>query len=293
MRMRKRHAWGAVLIVLFALPLARTQGVPLVEEPTGAFLGWVAGALPVAALRPAPAEADGDVAAAYERQIRLLWDEHLQVREQLAQVGELGEAFSQGGLDRLPRAVLARVLRAHDPVPLRRSILIDRGADDGVEPGHPVVMGSVFLGRVRLVHARSALVQLVTDPHARLEVFVRTRAGRLLRGYARRAGSVDGEDRLAVSFLRLPRGDDVVDAKAPVLTANADERVPAHLLVGLVDEVSDPDLDRIPTLTLVPALDLDRATEVLVLLTGGAPAPRSAEPVHAGPGRAEPRGAER
>jgi len=283
MRLRKRHAWGAVLVALFALPVLKPDGVALIEEPTGSFFAWFAKLTPSPEVRAAadPSGPESELVRELERENRILWDRHLQTQQRLQQVGELKAALDRSELDRLPRAILARVLRAHDAVPSRRSVLIDRGLDDGVRVGQPVVMGSVLLGRVRTARAHSADVQLVTDPRSRLEVFVRTSTGDLLRGYARRDGSRDGEDRLRVDFVRLRDGVGIIPVKSPVITSNFDERVPAHLLVGLVSEVSDPDLDRMPTLYLEPALDLDRSTEVIVLQTSErrlAPnAPRAAD----------------
>ncbi|MDJ0520964.1 MAG: rod shape-determining protein MreC [Planctomycetota bacterium] len=269
MRWRKRHAWGAVLVALFALPVLKPDGVALIEEPAGAFFGYFAKLTPGPKLLSADDHAGppSELVRELERENRILWDRQLRTQERLRQLGELTAALERSELDRLPRAVLARVLRAHDPYPTRRSILIDRGTSDGVRVGNPVVMGSVLLGRVRAVHAHTAHVQLVTDPRSRLEVFVRTSTGALLRGYARRDGTADGHDRLRVDFVRLREGMGVIGRKAPVFTSNFDERVPAHLLVGLVSEVSDPDRDRMPVLYLRPALDLDLSTEVVVLQT--------------------------
>src|SRR5438067_424493 len=42
MRLRKRHAWSAVLIALFALPVLFPGGFPAVETRVDAFLGWTA-----------------------------------------------------------------------------------------------------------------------------------------------------------------------------------------------------------------------------------------------------------
>ncbi len=268
MRLRKRHAWGAALVALFALPVLKPGGVDLIEEPTAAFFAWFADLTPAPKLfRAEDGDEDSERVRELERQNRILWDRHLRAQERLKQVAALQGALAQSELDRLPRAVLARVLRAHDPYPARRSILIDRGASDGVRVGQPVVMGSALLGRVRAVRGSSALVQLVTDPRSRLEVLVRTSTGKLLRGYLRRDGSEDGRDRLRVDFVRLEDDIGIIGPKAPIFTSNFDERVPAHLLVGLVSDVSDPDLDRMPTLYARPAFDLDRSTEVIVLQT--------------------------
>ncbi len=270
MRLRKRHAWGAVLIVLFALPVLQPAGIRAIEEPAGGFFAWFAEIAPSPRLNVPDDEAP-DGPSPRERALELeyvhLWERHLQTQERLRAIGELKQALVRSELDRLPAGVLARVTRAHDPVPLRRSILIDRGRADGVRVGHPVVMGKTYLGRVRLARKHSALVQLVTDPRSRLEVFVRTSKGQMLRGFVRRDGSEDGFDRLRLEFVRLPADGSTIKPGAPVFTSNYDERVPAHLLIGSVHEVSDPDLDRMPSLTLRPAMDLDRATEVIVLLT--------------------------
>ena len=81
------------------------------------------------------------------------------------------------------------------------------------------------------------------------------------------------ESRPEVRFAMVPVRDDVgpegggrVLPGAPVFTSNADPLVPASLLVGFVTEVSDRDLDGMPRIRLRPALDLGRATRVLVIL---------------------------
>ena len=266
-RLRKRHAWGAILIVLFILPLLKPAGIDRVEGPIGGLFAWTADVLP-SARAPTSSDANSDdvrLQRLEEEKAQLL-DRLMRTRQKVDDLGDLKRVLDKSELDRMPQAVLSSVLRAHDPVPHRRSILIDRGARDGLRVGHAVVMGGVFLGRVRVVRDHSALVQLLTDPYSRLEVFVRTSKGLLLRGYAKRKGSEDGIDMLEIEFVRL-RGDvGMIRPGAPVFTSNFDERVPAHLLIGEVTVVSDPDRDRMPKLTVRPHLDLDRSTEVVVLV---------------------------
>jgi cell shape-determining protein MreC len=268
MRLRKRHAWGAILIVLFILPLLKPAGVDRVEGPIGGIFAWTADVLPSPRGPAAESPSDGEDPRVkrLEEERSTLLDHLLRTRQQVADLGALKSALERSELDRMPKAVLASVLRAHDPVPLRRSILIGRGTADGVRIGHAVVMGGVYLGRVRVAREDSALVQLLTDPRSRLEVFVRTSKDLMLRGYAQRKGSKDGVDLLEVEFVRL-RGDvGYIRPGAPVFTSNFDERVPAHLLIGTVTEVSDPDRDRMPKLIVRPSMDLDRSTEVVVLV---------------------------
>src|SRR6185295_12456440 len=94
--------------------------------------------------------------------------------EQLRQTQDLSATLTATGLTRIPRAIPARIERIHDSSPLRQSMLIGRGFEDGVVEGAAVVRGAVLLGTVQQVQAHSCRVRLVTDPHARLEVALRT-----------------------------------------------------------------------------------------------------------------------
>lgn len=283
MRLRRRHAWGAVLIALFTLPVLRPEGVPALERPVADTFAWF-GRVP--ALNPhlwgseASGAATDGAGSAYARGLE---QENAVLREEYAQrlrleddLGALDgalEGLRRGGLDRLPRALVARVLRTADPSGYRRSILIDRGAQDGLTAGMAVVSGRTFLGTVEVVHGRSALVKLVSDRRSRLEVAVRTTANERLCGFVRGQGSGVDDGDLEVRFVRVPleeRAGDEAGGRilpgAPVFTSNTDPLVPASLLVGFVTEVSDKDLDGMPSIRLRPALDLDRSTRVLVLM---------------------------
>jgi rod shape-determining protein MreC len=274
MRVRRHHAWGAILVVLFVLPVARPHGVAGVERPVGAFFAWF-GRMP--ALNPrlwgSPASTDEHACP----QARQLAEENAVLREHYAQRldleadlaaldARLKEALAEEGLDRMPTARVARVLRNADASTWRRSLLVDRGTEDGVLPGLAVVAGPVFLGRVDVVHARSSLVKLLTDQRSRLEVALRTDDGSRLTGYVRGEGRGAADGTLEVRHVRLPHVQGRVLPGAPVFTSNADPRVPAGLLVGYVVEVADKDLDGMLSLRIRPALDLQRSTKVVVLI---------------------------
>jgi len=52
------------------------------------------------------------------------------------------------------------------------TILIDKGSNDGIQVGDPVLRGSTFLGIVSEVDAKGSMVRLPTDPSSKLEVVV-------------------------------------------------------------------------------------------------------------------------
>jgi rod shape-determining protein MreC len=266
MRLRRRHAWGAALIALFALPVLKPQGFAAVEDPPAGFFAWFARLEPLNPRlwdRSDAPEGDSPRVRDLERAYAELAEAQQQDAVRADDLAALKDALE---LDRLPVARLARILRAHDPSPHRRSVLIDRGTEDGIEEGFPVVAGGVYVGRVQIVRSRSALVRLVTDPQSRLEVAVRTDAGRRVTGFLRRRGPIGAGEDLEIENLRLVGDVGRVPEHVPVFTSNADALVPAGLLVGYVSQVSDPEADGFPTVTVRPALDLSRSTEVLVLL---------------------------
>lgn len=271
MRVRRHHAWGAILIVLFALPILRPDGIDALERPVGSFFGWF-GRLP--ALNPklwdggafAPEQAENPW-------VQALQVENAQLRERMAereQVHGDWAAFvralqENAGTERPPRATFARVLRATDAGGRRQSILIDRGEVDGVETGAAVAAGAVYLGRVGKVFRRSALVQLLTDRQSRIEVALRSRKNVRVTGFVHGRGFKADEADLDIAHLRLDDEAGELQVGAPVVTSNADAQVPAGLLVGTVTEVRDENLDGMPTVRFRPALDLARSTQVLVL----------------------------
>lgn len=266
MRLRKRHAWGAALIALFALPVLRPQGLPALEDPVGGSFAWLAGLTPLNPRlwqRDAGRQGDDPRVRELERALAEVTEAQFNAETRALDVAHLLETLE---LDRLPVARWARVLRSSDPSPSRRSLLIDRGADDGLAEGFPVVSGGTLLGRVQVVRGRSALVRLITDPQARLEVALRTDTGRRVTGFLRRRGPGTGPDDLDVEGLRLLSGVGALREHAPVFSSNADPLVPSGLLVGYVSRVSDPEGDGFPSVTVEAALDLSRTTEVLVLL---------------------------
>jgi rod shape-determining protein MreC len=270
MRLRRRHAWGAVLIALFVLPIWRPEGFPGLERIPGSLYGALAEA-PIANPRlwrgqsDDPTEASPRLMALEEENARV-WERVALLRDQLKAFADLRAGLAEAELDRQPLARSVVVLRGADPASFRQSLLVDRGADDGLTEGLAVTDGRVFVGRLKALHGGTALVQMVTDPHSRLEVAVRTEKGERARGYLRGTSRGRGASSLEVRFARVAPDKDRILPGAPVLTSNADLRIPAGLLVGFVESAGDPDGDGMPILEIRPALDPDRLVDLFVLV---------------------------
>ena len=265
MRLRKRHAWSAVLIALFALPVLKPEGVPAIEGFFDPVLSWPARA---SALNPhdwlsksGGASDDSPRAQDLHEILLAQREEEFRYREEVAQQKDLVNFFSATALDRRPTARHANVLRAHDASPFRKSISIDRGVSDGVREGNPVVTGRVFLGTIQSAQAHFARAMLVTDTASRLWAAVVTQEGARAEGALRGGGD---PARLRLRFARTHEGM-TVRVGDPVTTSNYDEKVPAGLLVGTVAEVGDADGDGLLEVFVRPQMDLERSTTVMVL----------------------------
>lgn len=270
MRWKQRHSYGVVLLALFALPVVRPAGFPSLEGGVDRMLGYTARfefANPhlwphLGRTGRGDGDGDGPRARALEQILLSEREEHARVLDEVAQRGALGEVLT--GFARLPRALTARVLRAHDASAGRRSVSIDRGADDGVEAGQAVTQGRVLVGWVQHVGSRASRVQLVSDPHARLEVAVRTREGARASAWLR--GGTDAD--LPLRNLRAS-ADLVVRPGDPVVSGCSDGLVPAGLLVGTVSSASDDDGDGVLDVRVRLLLDLSSSPTVLVLSPDG------------------------
>jgi len=262
MRLRSRHAWSAVLVALFALPVLKPDGLPGLEGSLDGWLNWTGrmGLGNPHSWRVAPAggpgtqrEKDLEVIALEQR------ESYYRLLDELVQRQSLRDALAE--VERLPVALEARVLRAHDASQRRRSLLIDRGAADGLVEGLAVVQGSRLVGLVQHVDERSSRVQLVTDPGFRIEVSVRTQEG--LRASAFLRGGND--DAMPLRNLRATDGL-VMRRDDPVLTSNGSERVPDGLVVGRIVQADDLEIETLREVKMRPLFDLDASTTVLVLL---------------------------
>lgn len=135
-----------------------------------------------------------------------------------------------------------------------RVIEIDKGTDDGLGVGMPVVTGLGLVGTIELATADRAVVRPITDPEARVGV-------RSSVEYGIASGSGPG-DPLA---LRLDaRSDGAVDAEASFVTSGLNRSLyPDNIPVG---RMTRPEGAGDGAAVLVPFADLDRLGYVSVLL---------------------------
>ncbi|MFO0597063.1 MAG: rod shape-determining protein MreC [Myxococcaceae bacterium] len=158
--------------------------------------------------------------------------------------------------------IVARVIGIN-PSAQFQSIHINRGENDGVRAGMPVVTPDGVVGHVVRAVGGSADVLLITDPASRIgAVLQRTRV---------RANVTGGGPARPLVLEIVQREEDVKDADV-VVTAGTDGIFPAGLMIGRVRAPERPSVGMFLKGAIEPSVELSHVEEVLVIpVTMGIP----------------------
>jgi rod shape-determining protein MreC len=160
-----------------------------------------------------------------------------------------GEVIGRGGL------IEGQVV-GQDPNPYIFYVIINRGGQDNLEIGMPVIAGGGRLvGRVDEVRPRWSKVQLLIDPGSQVNAVIQgSRADGLV------AGQPDGS--LALEKILQSEQVNVDDT---VVSSGRGGRLPKGLIIGQVTAVEQQDINPHQRAILRPAVDFRRLEMVLVI----------------------------
>lgn len=152
----------------------------------------------------------------------------------------------------LAQSVVARV-QAGGSSNFDLSVVLDKGAADGIAAGQPVVNLQGLVGHVDSVTSSSSTVKLLIDPdHA---VAVRLTPSDYV-------GTAEGRGASDLKFVSSRSGGPVEAGEVAVTFPN---RYPAGLVVGTVGRAATPTAGAGIQTTIVPAVDFERLDFVRVL----------------------------
>jgi rod shape-determining protein MreC len=153
------------------------------------------------------------------------------------------------------RTYMAASVIGRDPSPFLHYVIVDRGSDDGVFSGMPVITQSGLVGRIDAVTAQAARIQLITDPKAIVNVKLET-----LKINAQIIGSITGEISLEMvpQDIRLEPGD-------LVLTSGLGGAFPPNLPVGQVVSIRKLENDLFQSATIQPVVDFNGMQALLII----------------------------
>lgn len=150
---------------------------------------------------------------------------------------------------------LAASVIGRDPSPFLDYVIINRGSDDGLRRGMPVVTQQGLVGRIAAVTADAARVQLITDPASNINVKLEpSRAQAVIRG------EVSGE----ISLAMIPQSAQV-EIGDLILTSGLGGNYPTNILVGQVTGVRRRETDLFQSASVQPVVDFNQLEIVLII----------------------------
>jgi rod shape-determining protein MreC len=178
----------------------------------------------------------------------------IELQEQLADTKVLS-ALLDYKRAQLEQVSLAAQVIAYDPNPFLQYVIINRGSDDGLRRGMPVVTHKGLVGRIAAVSPNASRVQLITDPVSHINVRLQPSGVDAVLN-----GSLTGE--LSLSMISQ---NATVNPGDLVLTSGLGGAYPANLLIGQVTSVTKRDYDLFQTASVQPVVDYSQLQIVLVI----------------------------
>jgi len=201
----------------------------------------------IASLRQRNAELEADVSALQAQVIQL--QQQVGETDILAALVDFSRARSENSYK-------AAAVIGLDPSPFLHYVIINRGSNDGILRGMPVVTDQGLVGRVDSVIADAARVQLITDAASNVNVRLQN-----AETEASLVGSVTGD----VTLDLIPQ-DVAIEVGDLVLTSGLGGGYPPDLIVGQVVNIRSRDFDLFQRATVQTVVDFNRLQIVLVIV---------------------------
>ena len=183
----------------------------------------------------------------------------IELEQQLSETRILSALVDFARVHPQNRYVAASVI-GRDPSPFVKYVIINRGSDDGLRRGMPVVTSQGLVGRVAAVTAGAGRVELTTDPASSINVRLEPSGAQAVL-----LGSITGE--LALDF--IPQSVSV-QAGDLVLTSGLGGNYPGNILIGQITNVRRRETDLFQSATVQPVVDFSRL-EILLIITNFQP----------------------
>jgi len=144
---------------------------------------------------------------------------------------------------------------ARDVSPFMHYVIIDRGSDDGLRRGMPVVTNQGLVGNITSVTAGASRVQLINDPASSINVILQQSDVEAVLN-----GQLTGE-----LELNMINQNATVQAGDLVMTSGLGGNYPANIVIGQVVTVRNEASSLFQTASVQPAVDFSQLDIVLII----------------------------
>ena len=150
---------------------------------------------------------------------------------------------------------IAASVIARDVSPFMHYVIIDRGSDDGVRKGMPVITQQGLVGSIAAVTAGAARVQLINDPGSSINVILQQSDVEAVLN-----GQITGEIEL-----NMISQNATVQPGDLVMTSGLGGNYPANIVIGQVVTIRNEASSLFQTASVQPAVDFSQLEIVLII----------------------------
>jgi rod shape-determining protein MreC len=177
--------------------------------------------------------------------IKILQDENIELRNQL-------NFFTTQKFVHVGAEVIGRNIE-----PLGSTLIINRGAKDGLKDGNAVVISNgILIGKVAKVEEESSLVRLLNDNQSKVAATI--------LNHEKSLGVIEGGFGISVRMNFIPQQEDVRVGDM-IITSGLEQGMPRGLLIGNVAAIEKEAYEPFQTATLSPAASLSSVAFVSVI----------------------------
>lgn len=194
-----------------------------------------------------------------EVEVARLQSQVIELQQQLAETNILSALVDFARANPENRYQAAAVI-GYDTSPFVKYVLINRGSDDGLRRGMPVVTQQGLVGRIEAVTAGAARVQLITDPGSTVNVTLEPSGASAVL-----IGQITGD----IVLEMIPQGTNVQVGDL-VLTSGLGGGFPPNILIGQISGLRSRDQDLFQRATVQSVVDF-RQLEIVLIITNFRP----------------------
>jgi rod shape-determining protein MreC len=265
-RSQERIRWIAFVILIGAVVLllildstgSMDSAMSFVEDPISAVMGWTTArsdALVDAIAGPDDIQLARQEIDQLQAQIQVLQRENEELREIQGEYQLLQDLFNRARerpeFQRLTASVIG-----YDTSPLFRSIIIDKGIEDGVFVGMPVESARGLVGQVYRTTNQSAMVMLITDNISSIPARLgSSRATGIVRG-----GGLGGS--MSMDWISQ---EAQIEPGEVVLTSGLGGKFPQDMVIGRIIEQERQEAELFQRAIVQPAVDFDSLEMIFVI----------------------------
>jgi rod shape-determining protein MreC len=181
--------------------------------------------------------------------------QNIALQQELAEARVLSSLVDYARSRTENRYIAASVI-GRDTNPFMHYVIINRGSDDGLRRGMPVVTQQGLVGQISAVIADAARVQLINDPGSTVNVLLQEAETEAVL-----AGGITGELTLEL----IPQSA-ILRSGDLIVTSGYGGSYPANLLVGQVSTIRSNAYDLFQSASVQPAVDFLHLEIVLVIV---------------------------